>query len=164
MSKDLSKEQLVKFLGFVTVAGILYVFWLTGSFFVSILAAADPRISATILGAMITAIIGLAASIITQIQTKSREIEEAHREKKVEIYQKFLGTITSFLSGQNEKLIIKAPTEQELADFLLVHICHSIFQEIRSNLKAHIPHFNFLTTKTRRFSDVASCILSIAAT
>ncbi|PSB54359.1 hypothetical protein C7B77_18375 [Chamaesiphon polymorphus CCALA 037] len=91
------------------------------SFFINSLIAIDARISATILGAMITAIVGLVATIITQIQTKSREIEEAHRGKKVEIYQKFLGTVASLIGGQNKQSTIKQPTEQELIDFMFLH-------------------------------------------
>jgi len=68
---------------------------------------------------MTTIFVGIAAVIITQRQIKLREIEEAHREKKVEIYQKFMGTVTSLIAGQNEQVTIKAPTEQELIDYLV---------------------------------------------
>ncbi len=118
---SLNKEKWLIILGFIFIAGILYTFWIGVSFFVSSLASADPKISSTIIGAMTTALVGLAAAIITQRQTKLREIEEAHREKKVEIYQKFLGTVSSLIAGQNEHLTIKAPTRQELIDSIFAY-------------------------------------------
>jgi hypothetical protein len=112
------KEKITATLGFIFISGIFYGIWLVISFFINILAAVDPRISAGIIGAMITAFVGLAAMIITQRQIKMREIDESHRTKKVEIYQKFIGTVTSMIAGQNGTLTIKSPTEQELADSL----------------------------------------------
>ncbi len=119
MSKYLNKEKWLAIFGFSLIAGMLYALWLAVSFFITSLASADPKISAAIIGAMTTMFVGIAAVIITQRQIKLREIEEAHREKKVEIYQKFLGTITSLIAGQNEQVTIKAPTEQELIDYLV---------------------------------------------
>jgi len=119
MSKYYNKEKWLAFLGFVLIAGILYGLWMAVSFFISSLASADPKISAAIIGAMTTIFVGIAAVIITQRQIKIREIEEAHREKKVEIYQKFLSTVTSLIAGKNNQVTIKAPTEQELIDYLV---------------------------------------------
>ena len=119
MSKYYNKEKWLAFLGFVLIAGILYGLWMAVSFFISSLASADPKISAAIIGAMTTIFVGIAAVIITQRQIKIREIEEAHREKKVEIYQKFLSTVTSLIAGKNDQVTIKSPTEQELIDYLV---------------------------------------------
>ncbi len=68
-----NQEKLTSFLGVVLICGILYTFWLIISFFVNILSAIDPKISATIIGAMITAFVGLGATMITQQQIRLRE-------------------------------------------------------------------------------------------
>ena len=119
MSKYLNKEKWQAILGLFLIAGILYALWVAVYFFITSLTSADPKISAAIIGAMTTIFVGIAAVIITQRQIKLREIEEAHREKKVEIYHKFLGTVTSLIAGQNDQVTIEAPTEQELIDYLV---------------------------------------------
>jgi len=114
-----NKQKLLTFFGLILIAGVFYLSWLALSFFIGSLASADPKISAAIIGAMTTVLVGIAAVIITQRQIKVREIAEAHREKKVEIYQKYLGTITSLIAGQNKQVTIEAPTDQELIDYLV---------------------------------------------
>lgn len=76
------------------------------------------KASAGVIGTAITAFAGVSVAIITQHKIKLREIEEAHRGKKIEIYQKFLDTVMSLLGGVNENISVQAPTEQELADYL----------------------------------------------
>ena len=119
LMRKLNKENLILALGLFLIAVALYLLWAGASFFIHALASADPKISAAIIAAMTTVFVGLAAVIITQKQTKLREIEEAHRKKKVEIYQKFLTTVISLIAGENEKVTMKAPTEQELIDYLV---------------------------------------------
>ncbi len=134
-----NQEKLTSFLGVVLICGILYTFWLTISFFVNILSVVDPKISATIIGAMITAFVGLGATVITQQQIRLREIDESHRTKKVEIYQKFIGTVTSLMAGENGKITINPPTEQELIDSLFSYKTEILLwgspKVIRSQLK-----------------------------
>ena len=115
----LNKENYLLALGFILIAVMLYALWVGVSFFVNSLVSADPKISAAIIAAMTTVFVGLTAVIITQRQTKLREIEEAHRKKKVEIYQKYLETITSLIAGENKKVTMEAPSEQELIDYLV---------------------------------------------
>ena len=118
MSKNLNEENWLAILGFIFVAIALYLAWLVLSFFTNILSAADPTRAATIIGTMITAFVALVSAILTQRLIKLREIEEAHRQKKVEMYQNIIQIITSVLAGQNEQVSIEAPTEQELIDKL----------------------------------------------
>ncbi|GLX86971.1 hypothetical protein tloyanaT_32240 [Thalassotalea loyana] len=116
---SIKKESFLTFIGFVLIVLMGYALWLALSFFVSVIKEADPKIAAAILGAMATVFVGLTAVIITQKQTSAREREEAHRSKKVEIYQKYLETVTALLSGQNDQVSQSAPTEQELVDYLV---------------------------------------------
>jgi len=115
----INKEKYLLVIGFALIAAVLYALWVSASFFVSSLAAADSKIAAAIIAAMTTVFVGITAVIITQRQTKLREIEEAHRKKKVEIYQKYLETVISLIAGENENVTMKAPSEQELIDYLV---------------------------------------------
>ncbi len=99
--------------------GIGYLIWLGMSFFFTALATADAKISAAIIGAMTTVFVSISAVIITQRQTKAREVEEAHRAKKVEIYEKFIKTVTSIVAGENDEVSMQAPSQQELIDYLV---------------------------------------------
>ena len=67
---------------------------------------------------MFTILAGISAVMITQMLIKNREIQEAHRTKKIEIYTSFITTATSMLSIENNDLSIKAPTEKELINIL----------------------------------------------
>lgn len=88
--------------------------WKVFDFFVIKLIALDSKIAVPVMAAMITAFITLAATIITQRQTKLREREEAHRQKKIEIYQKFVNLITKLHIPENQRRLIKKPTEDEI--------------------------------------------------
>ncbi len=119
MNKYLNKEKWLLILSFILGVGMLYILWLVVSFFITSLTSADPTISAAIIGAMATIFVSIIAVIITQRKIKLRGVEEAHREKKVEIYQKFLGITTSLIVGKNEQVTIEEPTDQELIDYLV---------------------------------------------
>jgi len=105
-------------LSLIVLAIFGYFTWHIISFFIHSLVKTDPKISAAIIGGMFTVFAGLAAVIITQKQTKLREIEEAHREKKIEIYNKFIAAATSMVAGKNENLDVKAPSEKELLNIM----------------------------------------------
>ena len=101
-------------LGMIIFLILGYLSWLVIPFFIYSLIKADAKIAAAIIGGMFTVFAGLAAVIITQKQTKLREIEEAHREKKIEIYNRFITLATSMMATYNDKVDIKAPSEKEL--------------------------------------------------
>ncbi|MGF1845333.1 hypothetical protein L4C39_19505 [Vibrio clamense] len=115
----LKKEFWLGILGFTIIGFTIYGVWIAFGFFIDALASSDPKIAAAILGAMATIFVGLTAVIITQNQIKLRDREEAHRSKKVEIYEKYLETIQAMMSGANENVSIEAPSNQELVDYLV---------------------------------------------
>ena len=82
------------------------------------LVEADPKISTPVIGGMFTVFGGLIVVIITQRSTKQREIEEAHREKKVEIYKEFLDIIERMLQSHNPRRQVEAISEDELMTHL----------------------------------------------
>ena len=109
-------KQLLLAISLIFVFG--YLGWLIITFFIDSLIKTDAKIAAAIIGGMFTVFAGLTAVIITQKQTKLREIEEAHREKKIEIYNKFITAATSMVAAQNDNLDIKAPTDKELINIM----------------------------------------------
>lgn len=115
----LKKEKWLPILGLAILFAVACGLWLSVSFFIEILREVDTKISAAILGAMATIFVGLTAVIITQRQTSMRDREEAHRAKKVEIYQKYLEMIAALMAGTNGNVSQEAPSEQELIDYLV---------------------------------------------
>ena len=96
-----------------------YLGWSAIAFFIKTLSEANPKISAIVIGGMFTVLTGLTAVLLTQRQIKLREISEAHRDQKVEIYKAFLDTVEKMLQGQNERTQIQGISEQELIDYLV---------------------------------------------
>lgn len=99
------------------VIGISIFLWKIGLLFVKSLVAIDPLFSASIIGAMATIIVSISATIITQTQIKLREVEEAYRTKKVEVYEEFLNTVTSLVMAENNNVSVQALSQQDLVNY-----------------------------------------------
>lgn len=67
----------------IIVIAATYLIWEIVSFSIVKITLASPNVFASIMGAIATISGAIAAVIITQYQTKKREIEEAHREKRL---------------------------------------------------------------------------------
>ena len=67
---------------------------------------------------VITLIVGLGAVLISQNKIKKRELDEAHRESKIELYNRFNDKIFELFAGNNENVTGKNPSEQNLIDFM----------------------------------------------
>lgn len=107
-----NKKQIL--FGLILLAILIYTGWIAISFFIDSLKNADAKIASAIIAGMFTIFAGLAAVIITQRQIKLREIQEAHREKKIEIYSNFITAATTMVAAQNASLDIKPLSEKEL--------------------------------------------------
>jgi len=101
-------------LGLILLAIFTYIGWIIISFFIDSLKNVDAKIASTIIAGMFTIFAGLTAVIITQRQIKIREIQEAHREKKVEIYNNFITAATTMVAAENKSLDIEPLSEKEL--------------------------------------------------
>lgn len=106
-------------LGIALIALAGYCVWRVALFFIDKMQQVNSSVAAAIIGAMATVTAGIVVVMITQKQTKIREIEEAHREKKVEIYDKFLTIIIRVLKGANENIKCEPISEQELIELLV---------------------------------------------
>ncbi|KQT33279.1 hypothetical protein [Methylophilus sp. Leaf414] len=105
-------------LGLSLVGGIVYGAWLLLNAFVAAVTAASPEVVAAIVGAMATVLVGISAVLISQAHERKRSSEEAHRLKKVEIYQSFIDMISRMIGSSNQNLALKQPDTQELVHYL----------------------------------------------
>jgi hypothetical protein len=108
------KQLIPSMVAIAFVCAGAYFLWKVLAFFVEKMTQINPAISAAIIGAMATVVAGIIAVVITQRQTKLRDIAEAHRATKVEIYKEYLETITRLLQSSNEKLKAEPIHEHEL--------------------------------------------------
>ena len=120
MSKTSKFWQFVSILfGFALIFGAGYLLWLVAARLLTFLESANPSVSAAIVGAMATVLVGVGGALYTQSQIKKREIEEAHRARKVEIYKEFLDIAARMMAEGNENVSLKPPSQQELVDFMV---------------------------------------------
>lgn len=120
MSKSAKFSQLFGMvLGVAVVVGSGYLVWIIAARLLLFLERADPSVAAAVVGAMATIMVGMGGVLYTQAQTKKREIEEAHRAKKVEIYKELLDMIARMMTSENPNVSHNAPSDQELVDFLV---------------------------------------------
>ncbi|WP_377512488.1 hypothetical protein [Octadecabacter sp. R77987] len=79
----------------VALLGILYGFWIVGSTIWYGARELKPEVFVPLSITVLTAILGLSATLYSQNRIRKREIEAAYRERKVEIYLDFLKTLES---------------------------------------------------------------------
>ncbi|MGV3612242.1 MAG: hypothetical protein ACO1N0_14880 [Fluviicola sp.] len=72
----------------------------------------------TIITACATILVGIGAAIISHNKIKSREIEEKHRQSKINLYNEFNAFLFRIISGPNDHTSIESPSEQEMIDFM----------------------------------------------
>ncbi|WP_210330354.1 hypothetical protein [Aliikangiella sp. G2MR2-5] len=106
-------------LGLIILAALVYGgYWIVVEC-IALLSKLQKEVLAALIGAMATVFAGIAAVIISQKQSKQRDIDESHRPKKVEIYKKFLDAVSGLMAAQNENVTKKGMTDQELVDYLV---------------------------------------------
>lgn len=105
-------------LGFVIIGCLVYGSWLLLNAFTNAIEAASAEVTAAIIGAMATILVGIAAVLLSQAHERKRAADEAHRLKKVEIYQGFIDMISRLMGASNENLQMKGPDEKELVQYL----------------------------------------------
>lgn len=79
----------------------------------------DLKNFGSIITGAITLTVGLGAVLVSQSKIKKRELAEAHREKKIELYNRFNDKIFELFAGINPKVTGKEPSEQDLIDFMM---------------------------------------------
>lgn len=116
--KDKFHKVLQIVFGFSLIGVLVYGAWRLIAAFVNSITAASPEVSAAIIGAMATILVGISALQISQAHERKRAGEEAHRLKKVEIYQGFINMISRMTGSKNEHLALTEPDPKELIQYL----------------------------------------------
>jgi len=78
--------------------------------------AASGTIATGVIGALITQAQSKDREILVQGKIQERQIQEAHRDKKVQVYTRFLGLASAFLQGENPNNKKKTPRQQKVLD------------------------------------------------
>ena len=113
------KKTISSIVGFILTllfCYIVYLFLLSAS---DALTSLKPEVLAAIIGAMATVFVGIAAVIISNKQSKQRDIDESHRAKKVEIYNSFLEVVSGVMSRENKEVSKEGISDQALIDFMV---------------------------------------------
>jgi len=97
----------------------LLLFGVFGVFLYGIMKAAIIIYNADIkiIVAIIASLSAVLGAFFTQYFIKKREEQNAHRDKKIEIYNEFIDIAQRMVASKNENLNIKKVTDEELQDF-----------------------------------------------
>ena len=126
-------------LGFVFIGAALYGSYEMLIFFLEKLSELNPNVAAAIISGMATVIGGAIVVLIAQGQARRRSAEESHRNKKVEIYKRFLEVVSRIMADGNKGVPMKAPTEKELAKYIVGFKTELILWASPKVIKAQLP-------------------------
>ncbi|ERL49489.1 hypothetical protein [Halomonas huangheensis] len=112
-------QAVITLFGIGLIIGAGYLSWIILARLLAFLESANPSVSAAVVGSMATVLVGVGGALYTQAQIKKREIEEAHRARKVELYKGFLDMVAKMTAENNEDVSLEPPSPQELVDFML---------------------------------------------
>jgi len=91
------KSVLLVILAFVALVATLYGLWRVFAAVLTWVTSQESQVAAAVIAFSGTVIAGIATVVIAQQRSKSREIAEAHRHKKIELYNSFITTIIALL-------------------------------------------------------------------
>jgi hypothetical protein len=113
------KENVGTILAFLVTGLAVYLCWVVLTRFLGFLENANPSVASAVIGTMATLLVAFWSNLYVQQQVKLREIEEAHRPKKTEIYEKFLNVLSHQLAASNPLVETTALSEDELLKYFL---------------------------------------------
>ncbi|WP_394213683.1 hypothetical protein [Enterovibrio calviensis] len=124
---DNGKTVLSKVTPYLIGCSLGLFFWSIMELFFASLKGADVKIVVAVISAFSALTTGVVLAllnhakakdreILVQEKIRDREIEEAHRAKKVEIYNDFLKLVSSFFQGQNQDNNKQMPKPQKVLD------------------------------------------------
>lgn len=102
----------------------------------SLLRIVDPSIATAVIGASTTFLVSIGVALYTQTQIKKREIEEAHRSHKVEIYKDLLHRLGELIFNQRSS--DESEISEDLVQFINKHKTDVILWGSPKVVKAHL--------------------------
>lgn len=139
--------------------GIVYgIFLLTET-----LSSASPEVTAAIVGGMATVLVGISVVLLSQTHERKRASIEAHRLKKVAIYQAFIDMIARMIGATNQQLFVKEPNSKELAQYLFKYKSEILLWGSPEVIKAQIKfeQISEQTSNIKRLIAVNNLYLAI---
>lgn len=127
-------------LALILIAGMGYSLWLGGKEILTFLKTADSKLGAAIVTAAATILVGISVAIYSQNRIKTRELQEAHRESKIELYNKFINKLVEVMAGNNELTSTLEPSKQDLVDFMVEYKRDLILRAAPGVIKAQIEY------------------------
>jgi len=109
-------QKIFKLISIIVIGFLIY---LGIQEFYPTLAKLDINNIGAILTGAITLIVGLGAVLLSQNKIKKRELDDAHRENKIELYNRFNDKIFELFAGNNENVAGEKPSEQDLINFMM---------------------------------------------
>ncbi len=113
-------------LGIILIIAAVIILSLAGWYFILILRAVvegakelEPTVYVPLFVTVLTATLGLSGTLYIQWGIRKREIEAAHRERKLEIYLEFMKLVENILASSNEDLDEEPMPRLELVKQLL---------------------------------------------
>ncbi|MDW3196015.1 MAG: hypothetical protein R8G66_26830 [Cytophagales bacterium] len=134
------KQIFSMILAMIIIVGFAWLLWLGGKELLTFLQTADSKLGAAIVTAAATILVGVSVAIYSQNRIKTRELEEAHRESKIELYNKFIKKLVEVIAGSNELTSTIVPTEQNLIDFMVEYRRDLLLRASSNVIKAHIEY------------------------
>lgn len=113
------KKAILVILGIIFMFAVALGLWFGIKEVAHCLKSTDSKLTASLITASATLLVGIGAVLISQNRIKKREIEEAHRESKIKLYNRFNDFLFKLLSGENKKTSGKKLSEQEIIDFMV---------------------------------------------
>mgnify|MGYP001806203138 FL=1 len=113
------KENVGTILAFIVIGLAVYLCWVVLTRFIGFLENANPSVASAVIGTMATLLVAFWSNLYVQRQVKLREIEDAHRPRKTEIYEKFLNVLSRQLAASNPLVETTALSEDELLIYFL---------------------------------------------
>ena len=124
LTKSAGRERVHLWLGFVGVflvlgAGVLALYgaWRLLFQLIVLLRSLDPQIAAPTIAASGTILAAVLAVVVGHVYTKRRELEEAHRRKKTDLYKSFVDQTTKVFKEQRKGDKMDPRLESKLVGF-----------------------------------------------
>lgn len=134
-------KRIIPFLvGTILIVILGLLIWLGGRELIQFLKTTDSKLSAAIITAAATLFLGITVAIYSQNRIKKRELEEAHRESKIELYNKFIGFLVKIMVGTNEETSGVTPTSQEMVDFMVEYKRDLILRASSGVIRAQLDY------------------------
>ena len=141
------KNVLQVLLSLILIIGILLGVFLGLKHTVIYVTNSNSKLFASIVTASATILIGIIVTLLSHYKIKKREIEEAHRESKIELYRRYGKFLFDILSGMNSETTGDQPTRQEMVDFMVEFKRDMMFRSSPRVIKSMIDYEKGSTSK-----------------